>query len=80
MYNISAITSEKQGYCTIWTEAMLGRAWNHIASDFICILNKIASDKPHISNIICYSDSCVPQNRNSHISQAGYTGISEPSR
>ena len=70
MYNLTAITSEKQGYCTIWTEAMSGRAGNDIASAFICILNKIASDEPHINNIICWSDSCVPQNRNSHISQA----------
>ena len=70
MYNLPAITSEKQGYCTIWTEAMSGRAGNGIASAFICILNKIASDEPHINNIICWSNSCVPQNRNSYISQA----------
>ena len=70
MYNLPAITSEKQGYCTIWTEAMSGRAGNDIASAFICILNKIASDEPHINNIICWSNSCVPQNRNSHILQA----------
>ena len=70
IYNLTAITSEKQGYCTIWTEAMSGRARNNRASAFICILNKTASDEPHINNIICWSDSCVPQNRNSHISQA----------
>ena len=76
MYNLTAITSEKQGYCIIWTEAMSGRARNNIASAFICILNKTASDdEPHINNI-CSSESCVPQNRNSHI---GYTGISYPS-
>ena len=49
---------------------MSGRARNNRASAFICILNKTASDEPHINNIICWSDSCVPQNRNSHISQA----------
>ena len=70
MYNLTAITSKKQGYCIIWTEAMSGRARNNIASAFICILNKTASnDEPHINNIICWSKSCVPQNRNSHISQ-----------
>ena len=51
MYNLSAITFEKQGYCTIWTEAMSGNAENDLASDFICILNKIAPDEPHINNI-----------------------------
>ena len=49
---------------------MSARAGNNIASAFICILNKIASDEPHINNIICWSNSCVPQNRNSHILQA----------
>ena len=70
MYNLPAITFEKQRYCTIWTEAMSARAGNNIASAFICILNKIASDEPHINNIIFWSNSCVPQNRNSHILQA----------
>ena len=51
MYNLSAITSEKQSYYTIWTEAMSGSAGKDLASDFICILNKIASDEPHINNI-----------------------------
>ena len=69
MHNLTAITSKKQGYCTIRTEAMPGRAGNEITSAFICILNKIASDEPHINNITCWSDSCVPQNRKSQISQ-----------
>ena len=43
---------------------MSARAGNKVASAFICILNKIASDEPHINNIIYWSDSCVPQDRN----------------
>ena len=52
MYNLSAITSEKQSYYTIWTEAMSGSAGKDLASDFICILNKIASDEPHITTLL----------------------------
>ena len=54
----------------IWTECISGRAANDIASAFIQILKKVWNDHPNITKIICWSDSCVPQNRNSHISQA----------
>ena len=70
LYNLTAMTSSKQGYCAIWTECVSGRAGNDIASAFIQILNKVAADHPNVTEIICWSDSCVPQNRNSHISQA----------
>ena len=33
-------------------------------------INKISSIEHHLYNIISWSDSCVPQNKNSHISQA----------
>ena len=70
MYNLIAMTSSKRGYCATWTEAISGRAGNDIASAFISILKKISIAEPHVTNLICWSDSCVPQNRNSHISQA----------
>ena len=47
-----------------------GRAGNDIASAFVAILNKVVEDHPSVTDIVCWSDSCVPQNRNSHISQA----------
>lgn len=49
---------------------MSGRAGNDIASAFIQIITKAAQDHPDVEELICWSDSCVPQNRNSHISQA----------
>ena len=49
---------------------MSGRAGNDIASAFISFLRRVVSDHPNATDIICWSDSCVPQNRNSHISQA----------
>ena len=64
------MTSRKKGYCALWTEVISGRAGNDIASSFISILKKISIDEPDVTHIICWSDSCVPQNRNSHISQA----------
>ena len=70
LYNLTVMTSSKQGYCALWTECMSGRAGNDIVSAFIQILNKVAEDHPHVTELICWSDSCVAQNRNSHISQA----------
>ena len=43
---------------------------NDIASAFISILKQIIKDNPDVVDLLCWSDSCVPQNRNSHISQA----------
>ena len=63
VYNLTAQTSSKQGYCSIWHELQSG---NDIASSFITILHKIILDYPEVKHLICWSDSCVPQNRNSH--------------
>ena len=63
-----AMTFSKQGYCAIWTECMSGRTGNDITTAFIQILNKVAADHPNVTELICWSDSCIPQNRNSHIS------------
>ena len=64
------MTSSKQGYCVIWNKCMSGQAGNDITSAFIQILNKIAADHPHVTELICWSDSCAPQSRNPHISRA----------
>ena len=69
LYNLTAQTSTNQGYCAIWTEITSGRVGNDIASTFIAILEKVTVDHPNVTNIVCWSDSCVPQNRNS-LSQA----------
>ena len=70
LYNLTAMTSSKQGYCANWTECVSGRAGNDIASAFFQIIKKVAMDHTDVCELICWSDSCVPQNRNSHISQA----------
>ena len=70
LYNLTAQTSTKQGYCAIWTEVTSGRAGNDIASGVIAIFTNVVEDHPEVTDIVCWSDSCVPQNRNSYISNA----------
>ena len=74
------MTSSKQGYCAIWVKCMSGQAGNDIASAFMQILNKVAANHPDVIELICWSDSSVPQNRNSHISQAIFEYLSKQSR
>ena len=70
-YNLTAHCSKsKRGYCALWTEALSGRAGNDLASATIMILKKIVEDHPAAENIVLWSDSCVPQNRNSILSLA----------
>ena len=80
LYNLMAMTFSKQGYCAIWRECMSGRAGNDITSAFIQILNKVAADHPNVTELICWSDSCIPQNRNSHISWAILEYLSKQSK
>ena len=71
VYNLTAhVSKTKQGYCAIWSENTFGRAGNDIASAVINILNLVVGNHPETRNIITWSDSCVPQNRNSIISFA----------
>ena len=71
VYNLTAhVSKTKQGYCAIWSENTSGRAGNDIASAVIKILNLVVSHHPETRNFITWSDSCVPQNRNSIMSFA----------
>lgn len=73
VYNLTAHASDgttKQGYCAIWNEALCGRAGNDIASAVVKLLTKICNNHTDAVDIILWSDSCVPQNRNSIIAYA----------
>jgi hypothetical protein len=75
LYNLTAhasggIPKQKKGYCCIWTEAQHGRAGNDLASAAIAILEKVIEHYPDTSKLILWTDSCVPQNRNSVLSLA----------
>ena len=63
----------KKSYGAIWHEALMGRSGNDIASTVMKILDEIVNDYKddvRIRHIILWSDSCVPQNRNSYFSSA----------
>jgi hypothetical protein len=71
LYNLTAhLSTTKQGYCAIWTEAEMGRSGNELASAIINVLEKVMEEHPTLQDITCWSDSCVPQNRNSHLAYA----------
>lgn len=70
-YNLTAHCSlQKQAYCCIWSEGTHGRQGSDIASGLIKILNRVLVDFPQVRKIILWSDSCVPQNKNSIMSLA----------
>ncbi|GBN32907.1 hypothetical protein AVEN_231839-1 [Araneus ventricosus] len=70
VYNLTACyTPTKQVYCALWSENLSGRAGNDIASGFHKILT-VLTEKNDINELITWSDSRVPQNRNSIISNS----------
>lgn len=60
--------TKKEIYCALWSELIGGRTGNDIASAVAAILSKVFSGHPNIKELITWSDSCVPQNRNSIMS------------
>lgn len=70
-YNLTAIVQQtKRPYSAVWTEVMSGRSGKDIASALVTILSMVVDDYPESQHIILWSDSCVPQNRNSGMSYA----------
>ncbi|XP_059173666.1 uncharacterized protein LOC131954152 [Physella acuta] len=64
-YNMTAhLSVDKSTYCCVWTEGQSGRSGNDMASAIIKILESVLEKHPQIKNLILWSDSCVPQNRN----------------
>ena len=74
VYHMTAhCSADKRGYGAIWYEGQNGRSGNDIASSVMKLLDAIVkenSDDPRISHLTLWSDSCVPQNRNSIFSTA----------
>ena len=69
LYNLTCHLS-LGSYCAIWTEGLAGRGANHIESGLITALDTIVKEYSSIKHLILWSDSCMPQNRNSIISYA----------
>lgn len=65
IYNLTAqLSTTKKIYCAIWTEYTGGRSGNDLASALYKILTKVVEEND-ITELITWSDSCVPQNKNS---------------
>ncbi|CAG2215890.1 DNAH [Mytilus edulis] len=66
VYNLTAHMSlNKTAYNAVWSEHQAGRGANEISSALLKILEKVVQDFPLLENITLWSDSCIPQNRNS---------------
>lgn len=48
---------------------MSGREGNDIASTFVKTLRNVVKDNVHITDIVYWSDSCIPKNGISHMPQ-----------
>lgn len=73
VYNMTAhlkMTTHTKIYCGLWHEGIVGRSGNDMASAVQAILTTICDQNPIITRIVTWSDSCVPQNRNSIMSTA----------
>ena len=64
------LSLDKSVYCCVWSEGQSGRSGNDMASSILKILECVVENHPEIKNLILWSDSCVPQNRNSIMSTA----------
>jgi hypothetical protein len=66
VFNLTAhLSLNKCAYNAMWSEHQAGRGVNEIASALVKILEKVLEDYPLLESITLWSDSCIPQNRNS---------------
>lgn len=66
VYNLTAHCSRnKTAYNALWGEHIAGRRASEIASALCTILDNIIKDFPETEHLTLWSDSCIPQNRNS---------------
>lgn len=71
VYNLTGhLSVPKRGYCVVWHESLSGRSGNDIATALVAMLERIVEQNPTITELHLWSDSCVPQNKNSQISLA----------
>lgn len=68
VYNLTAqLSSSKTVYCALWPETSSGRSGNDLASAMKKIMERVIEEN-EITDLITWCDSCVPQNRNSFMS------------
>lgn len=78
-YNLTGHCNiNKTVYCSVWNEGMTGRSGLDLANALIKILTEAVKDIPELTRIILWSDSCVPQNKNSIMSFAIQSFLNSP--
>ncbi|CAC5386628.1 unnamed protein product [Mytilus coruscus] len=66
VFNLTGhLSLNKCAYNAVWSEHIAGRGANEICSALLKILEKVLEDFPTLETITLWSDSCIPQNRNS---------------
>lgn len=72
VYNLTAHCDiTKSAVNALWDETRNGRSGDDLASALVRILKEIVNALPDtVTKLILWSDSCIPQNRNSHMSTA----------
>lgn len=79
-YNLTAhsmFKGQAQVYCMVWHEMISGRAGNHLASAVYKLMKDIMAGNDDIKKFILWSDSCVPQNKNSIMTLALQTFLKD---
>jgi hypothetical protein len=71
VYNLTGhLSLSRKGYCVVWHESLSGRSGNDIACALMAMLEKVFEMNTTMTENCLWSDSCVPQNRNSLMSLA----------
>lgn len=66
VYNMTGHCSKDSTvYSVVWSEATAGRGSNEMATAVMMIVKRVSEQYPDIEEIVLWSDSCVPQNKNS---------------
>lgn len=69
LFNLTGFcASNHNTYCSFWDESRMGRSGNDLASAHNNILQSAIDDNPSVEEIVVWSDSCVPQNKNQMVS------------
>jgi hypothetical protein len=73
VYNLTGhltTNNSREAYCTVRNEGQSRRAGSDIASSLQRMLEEAVKQHPEIKHFTLWSDSCVPQNKNSIMSTA----------
>ena len=71
VYNMTGhLSTKRKALCVVWHEGQAGRSGNDIASAVYRMLQEVEKICPEIDTLTIWSDSCIPQNKNSIMATA----------